>query len=65
MDTSEPVIGSYPTGPRLPLLTAAEAHRLIELLLYVELLLRFHDDFEKGAAAGQLASELARRLPAE
>ncbi|MEU2236143.1 hypothetical protein [Streptomyces vietnamensis] len=61
MESFEPVIGDYPPTPRLPLLTAAEARETVRYLFLLEQL----DLSPRGAAAGQLASELARRLPAE
>lgn len=61
MDTFKPVTGTYPSAPRLPLLTAAEARDAVRYLFLLEQL----DLSPRGAAAGQLASELARRLPAE
>lgn len=51
--------GDYPSEPRLPLLTATEARELIAVLLH------FDDETVRGWQAGQLASELARRLPAD
>ncbi|MER5312714.1 hypothetical protein ABT034_33630 [Streptomyces sp. NPDC002773] len=61
MDHFEPITADYPQAPRLPLLTAAEAREAIRHLFLLEQL----DLSPRGAAAGQLASELARRLPAE
>jgi hypothetical protein len=55
------VTGEYPSAPRLPLLTAAEAREVVSYLLLVEHL----DLSPRGAAAGQLAADLGRRLPAE
>lgn len=59
-DTAEPVTGAYLDEPRLALLIAAEARETVELL---QLLERF-DPGGRGPAAGQLAADLARRLPA-
>lgn len=61
MDPFEPVAADYPPAPRLPLLTAAEARDTVGFLQLLESL----DVSPRGAAAGQLASELARRLPAD
>lgn len=61
MDTFEPVTADYPPTHRLPLLTAAEARDAVRHLFLLEQL----DLSPRGAAAGRLASELARRLPAE
>ncbi|WP_228978544.1 hypothetical protein [Streptomyces sp. DH12] len=55
---AEPVSGTYTDEPRLALLTAAEARTAIEYLRDLERL-----DPERGWAAGQLAADLARRLP--
>ncbi|MFD5110526.1 hypothetical protein [Streptomyces cinereoruber] len=59
-DTAEPVTGTYPNEPRLALLTTAEARVAVELLRLLERL----DSGGRGPAAGQLAADLARRLPA-
>ncbi|MFE7395696.1 hypothetical protein [Streptomyces sp. NPDC057557] len=59
MDSFSPLIGTYPTDPRLPLLTLAEAQEAVRLLRH------FADDSLEGGAAGDLATDLARRLPAE
>lgn len=56
----DPVTGTYPDEPRLALLTAAEAREAIE---YLQLLEQLAPD-GRGWAAGQLAADLARRLPA-
>ncbi|MGW7433349.1 hypothetical protein ACWGIN_27890 [Streptomyces sp. NPDC054861] len=61
METFEPVTGHYPTEPRLPLITAAEAREAVGYLLLLESL----DLTPRGRAAGQLASDLARRIPGE
>ncbi|MFH8627793.1 hypothetical protein ACH4A8_38900 [Streptomyces vietnamensis] len=61
MEISEPVVGDYPFAPRLPLLTAAEAREAVRHLLLLEQL----DLSPRGAAAGELAADLARRLSAE
>ncbi|MFI0990581.1 hypothetical protein [Streptomyces exfoliatus] len=61
METAEPVTGDYPTAPRLPLITAAEARDAVGYLRLLETL----DLTPRGQAAGQLAADLARRLPAE
>ncbi|MFE0776938.1 hypothetical protein [Streptomyces sp. NPDC058861] len=59
-DSVAPVTGTYPDEPRLALLTAAEARETVELLQLLEQL----DPGGRGRAAGQLAADLARRLPA-
>ncbi|MFC7924746.1 hypothetical protein [Streptomyces cinereoruber] len=59
-DTTEPVTGTYSDELRLALLTTAEAREAIELLQLLERL----DSGGRGRAAGQLAADLARRLPA-
>ncbi|MGW6414854.1 hypothetical protein [Streptomyces sp. NPDC055055] len=61
METAEPVTGDYPTVPRLPLLTAAEARDAVGYLR----LLASLDLTPRGQAAGQLAGDLARRLSAQ
>lgn len=55
---TEPPTGTYPDEPRLALLTATEAREAIEHLHFLERL-----DPARGQAAGQLAADLARRLP--
>ncbi|MGW6557935.1 hypothetical protein [Streptomyces hydrogenans] len=50
----------YSSAPRLPLLTAAEARETVGYLQLLEQL----DLTPRGEAAGQLAADLARRLPA-
>ncbi|MFE1230291.1 hypothetical protein [Streptomyces sp. NPDC058745] len=61
METAEPVTGDYPNAPRLPLLTAAEAREAVGYLSLLETL----DLTPRGQAAGQLAADLASRLPSE
>ncbi|MFC9344051.1 MULTISPECIES: hypothetical protein [unclassified Streptomyces] len=63
METEEPVLGDYPDAdkPRLPLLTAAEARDAVEYMRLLETL----DLTPRGQAAGQLAANLARRLPTD
>ncbi|MET9726185.1 hypothetical protein [Streptomyces zaomyceticus] len=63
METEEPVIGDYPDAdePRLPLLTAAGARDAVGYMRLLETL----DLTPRGQAAGQLAANLARRLPAD
>ncbi|MFB7234929.1 hypothetical protein ACFCXK_09150 [Streptomyces sp. NPDC056269] len=62
METDEQAVtGGYPASPRLPLLTAAEARDAVGYLLLLESL----DLTPRGQAAGQLAADLARRLPAD
>ncbi|MFF7183108.1 hypothetical protein [Streptomyces sp. NPDC008121] len=61
METCEPVTGDYPDELRLPLLTASEARAAVGYMHLLETL----DLTPRGQAAGQLASDLARRLPAE
>ncbi|MFE0777831.1 hypothetical protein [Streptomyces sp. NPDC058861] len=56
---AEPVTGTYSDEPRLPLLTIAEARETVALLRLLEQL----DPVGRGPAAGQLAADLARRLP--
>ncbi|MGW6248052.1 hypothetical protein [Streptomyces roseolus] len=51
----------FPSEPCLPLLTAAEARETVGYLQLLEQL----DLTPRGEAAGQLAADLARRLPAE
>ncbi|MFJ5098957.1 hypothetical protein [Streptomyces sp. NPDC088557] len=58
-DTATPVTGAYPDEPRLALLAHAEAHEIVELPQLLEHL----DPGGRGPAAGQLAADLARRLP--
>ncbi|GGU11295.1 hypothetical protein GCM10010272_65550 [Streptomyces lateritius] len=53
--------GDYPTEPRLPLLTATEAREAVSYLNLLETL----DLTPRGRAAGQLAADLARRIPSE
>ncbi|MFB7429660.1 hypothetical protein ACFC0K_41070 [Streptomyces hydrogenans] len=52
--------GTYSDEPRLVLLTHAEARETVELLQDLEQL----DPDGRGRTAGQLAADLARRLPA-
>lgn len=59
MDSYPPVTGTYPSDPRLPLLTADEAREAVRLLRH------FADDSAEGKAAGDLAADLGRRLPAK
>ncbi|MFD4318999.1 hypothetical protein [Streptomyces sp. NPDC058548] len=63
METEEPVIGDYSDAdePRLPLLTAAEARDAVGYMRLLEAL----DLTPRGQAAGQLAANLARRLPTD
>ncbi|MFJ7990265.1 hypothetical protein [Streptomyces sp. NPDC096351] len=63
METDEPVTGAYPDEgePRLPLLTAAEARDAVSYMRLLETL----DLTPRGQAAGQLAADLARRLPTD
>ncbi|MFB7605250.1 hypothetical protein [Streptomyces gardneri] len=61
MESYEPVTADYPPTPRLPLLTAAEARDTVSYLRLLESL----DLTPRGAAAGQLAADLARRLPSD
>lgn len=53
--------GDYPTAPCLPLITAAEARDAVGYLSLLETL----DLTPRGQAAGRLAADLARRIPAE
>ncbi|WP_432127484.1 hypothetical protein [Streptomyces sp. bgisy082] len=57
---AEPVTDAYPDELRLALLTHVEAREAIELLQLLEQL----DPGGRGPVAGQLAADLARRLPA-
>ncbi|MFC7934117.1 hypothetical protein [Streptomyces cinereoruber] len=59
LNTAEPVTGTYPDELRLAFLTHAEARETVELLQLLEQL----DPGGRGPAAGQLAADLARRLP--
>ncbi|MGW7433333.1 hypothetical protein ACWGIN_27810 [Streptomyces sp. NPDC054861] len=61
MENDELVTGDYPDEPRLPLLTASEAREAVGYMSLLETL----DLTPRGQAAGQLASDLARRLPGE
>ncbi|MFE7514136.1 hypothetical protein ACFU8I_23350 [Streptomyces sp. NPDC057540] len=56
---TDAVTGTYSDKPRLALLTVTEARETVELLQVLERL----DPDEHGQAAGQLAADLARRLP--
>ncbi|MFB7234941.1 hypothetical protein ACFCXK_09215 [Streptomyces sp. NPDC056269] len=61
METDEQAVtGYYPDDARLPLLTAAEAWDAVGYMQLLETL----DLTPRGQAAGQLATDLARRLPA-
>ncbi|MEV5854687.1 hypothetical protein [Streptomyces anulatus] len=51
--------GSYPTEPRLPLITLEEARDAVRLLR------RFADDSPEGQEAGAWAADVALRLPAD
>ncbi len=51
--------GSYPTAPRLPLVTLTEAREAVRLLQH------FADDSPEGQQAGAWVAEVALRLPAE
>ncbi|CAH9419557.1 hypothetical protein SGL43_06612 [Streptomyces globisporus] len=51
--------GSYPTAPRLPLVTLAEAREAVRLLQH------FADDSPEGRDAGAWVAEVALRLPTE
>lgn len=53
--------GDYPTEPLPPVLTAAEARDAVGYMRLLETL----DLTPRGLAAGQLASDLSRRIPAE
>lgn len=50
---------SYPTAPRLPLITLDEAREAVRLLRH------FADDSPDGRDAGAWVAEVALRLPAE
>ncbi|OKJ48626.1 hypothetical protein AMK27_38305 [Streptomyces sp. CB02009] len=61
METDEQAVtGDYADDARLPLLTAAEARDAVGYMRLLETL----DLTPRGQAAGQLAADLARRLPA-
>ncbi|MFC8895773.1 hypothetical protein [Streptomyces cinereoruber] len=49
---------SYADDPRVPLITFTETREAIALLRHLS-----EQDTEEGHRAGQLASDLARRLP--
>ncbi|MFC8704127.1 hypothetical protein ACFUIV_18325 [Streptomyces anulatus] len=51
--------GSYPTAPRLPLITLNEAREAVRLLQH------FTDDSPEGQEAGAWAADVALRLPSE
>lgn len=51
--------GSYPTAPRLPLVTLDEAREAVRLLQH------FADDSPEGRDAGVWAADMALRLPSE
>ncbi len=51
--------GSYPTAPRLPLITLEEAREAVRLLQH------FADDSPEGRDAGVWAADMALRLPEE
>ncbi|ALO12411.1 hypothetical protein AQF52_6821 [Streptomyces venezuelae] len=53
--------GTYLDDPLLPLLTAAEARDAVGYMRLLETL----DLTPRGQAAGRLAADLARRLPAD
>lgn len=58
MDSSPPT-GTYPSDPRLPLLTLPEARDAVRLLMLLA------DDSAEGREARELAAEVAGRLPSE
>ena len=49
--------GSYPSDPRLPLLTLPEARDVVRLLM------RLADDSDEGREAVRLAGDIGLRLP--
>ncbi len=51
--------GSYPTTPRLPLITLTEAREAVRLLQH------FADDSPEGRDADAWVAEVAWRMPAE
>ncbi|MFD7861839.1 hypothetical protein [Streptomyces sp. NPDC059783] len=57
MDSFPPVTGDYPTDPRVPLLTLAEAQDAVRLLLHLA------DDSVEGQEARDLAADIGARLP--
>ncbi|WP_329616439.1 hypothetical protein OG244_28335 [Streptomyces brevispora] len=59
MDFSTPPTDPYPSGPRLPLLTLAEARDAVRLLMLLA------DDSVEGREARDLAADLGSRLPSE
>lgn len=56
---SLPPTGTYPTDPRLPLLTLTEARDAVRLLMHLA------DDSPAGREARELALNLGSRLPSE
>lgn len=50
--------GSYPSDPRLPLLTLPEARAAVRLLMHLA------DDSVEGREARELALDVGARLPA-
>lgn len=56
---SSPPTGTYPSDPRLPLLTLSEARDAVRLLMHLA------DDSAEGREARELAAEVAGRLPSE
>ncbi|MEU8623267.1 hypothetical protein [Streptomyces sp. NPDC048669] len=57
MDFSSAPTDPYPTDPRLPLLTLAEARDAVRLLMLLA------DDSVEGREARDLAADLGSRLP--
>ncbi|WP_326739114.1 hypothetical protein [Streptomyces sp. NBC_01022] len=57
MDLSTPPTGDYPTDPRVPLLTLAEAQGAVRLLMHLA------DDSAEGQEARDLAADIGVRLP--
>jgi hypothetical protein len=58
MDFFTPPTGDYPTGPRVPLLTLAEAQDAVRLLMHLA------DESAEGREARDLAADIGVRLPA-
>ncbi|MEV0917869.1 hypothetical protein AB0I93_26875 [Streptomyces sp. NPDC049967] len=58
MDSFSPPTGTYPSEPRLPLLTLTEARDAVRLLMHLA------DDSLEGQEARELASDIGVRLSA-
>ncbi|MFD7016085.1 hypothetical protein [Streptomyces sp. NPDC059928] len=62
-DLSEPVTGTYPDAPRLPLITLVEAREAVRLLMHFAE--AGDGDSDEELDAYQLATDIAGRLPSE